>query len=475
MGTKAQLFYPDVKDRPAGASVSEYYKTVRSAWERSLDKAEAIIEVAEREDRGLLASEQREYNIQMRDAEQCDLLWRRIEAGDEWRGQQIDRSQILGAGTDPDDSQHGSGGRWVQTGGGHTYRPDDVRSHWVKDLISASMHGDHQARERLQRNNREVANAPEHRALSSADGAGGEWVPPLWLMNESLQLARAGRVVADQISRQPLPEGTDSLKLPRMATGTAVAEQVTQNTDINITDATTDSVSADVATIAGGQVVSLQLIEQSPVPLDRMILPDLLADLATKTDRFTLANNAAGKQGILAIAGTNQVSYTDSTPTMAELYPKVADAIQQIHTGRFLPPTKIFMHPRRWAWASAQSDSTGRPLVVPAAQMPSNAAAAMGAVVAEGFVGSMQGLPVFVDPNIPTNLGTGTNEDRIIVARAEDIVLWESVPRAEAMREPLARQLSVLLRVYNYAAVQAGRYPKAISVIGGTGLATPTF
>jgi hypothetical protein len=87
----------------------------------------------------------------------------------------------------------------------------------------------------------------------------------------------------------------------------------------------------------------------------------------------------------------------------------------------------------------------------------------------------MQGLPVFVDPNIPTNLGAGTNEDRIVIARSSDVILFEGTPRSETFREPLAANLSVLLRFYNYTALHSERYPKAISIIAGTGMIAPTF
>ncbi|MDN5861563.1 MAG: phage major capsid protein, partial [Pseudonocardia sp.] len=329
------------------------------------------------------------------------------------------------------------------------------------------------ARDRRARNARPVAD--EHRALSGTDGAGGDYVPPAYLVDQWVRLARAGRVVADQVTHQPLPAGTDTINLPRMVTGTATAAQASQNTAIQQTDATTDTIAANVETIAGGQTLSLQLVEQSPVAVDDLVLGDLLADLAVKVDTFTINNNAAGKRGMINVTGVNSITYTDATPTVGELYAKIADAVQQIHTGRFLPPSKIFMHPRRWAWLLAALDTQTRPLVVPVAQMPQNAIAAMGGVAAEGLVGSLQGLPVFVDPNLPTNLGAGTNEDRIVVTRAEDVILYESLPRAEVFREVLAAQMSIFVRVYEYAAIHAGRYPKSISVISGTGLVAPTF
>lgn len=353
--------------------------------------------------------------------------------------------------------------------------PETYRKHgpssYFRDLTAVSLQrsGAREAHERLERNGKEV------RALSTTDGAGGEFVPPLWMIQDFIQLARAGRVVADQVGHQPLPAGTDTVSLPRLATGTAVAEQATQNTAVQNTDATTNSITANVASLAGQQVVSLQLIEQSPINMDDVLLADLAADYAGKLDVFVISNNAAGKLGLLSVSGINAVTYTDATPTVPELYPKIADAIQQVHTGRFMPPQKMFMHPRRWAWFEAAVDSSGRPLALAAANMPQNAIATISGDAAEGFVGVIQGLPVYVDPNIPINLGAGTNEDRIIAARTDDVILYEGIPRAESFREPLAAQLSVLLRFYNYAALHASRYPKSISVISGTGLATPTF
>ena len=44
------------------------------------------------------------------------------------------------------------------------------------------------------------------------------------------------------------------------------------------------------------------------------------------------------------------------------------------------------------------------------------------------MIRKLRELPVYVDTAIPTNLGTGTNEDRIIVTRPADHILFEGVP-----------------------------------------------
>lgn len=447
-----------------GRAIGAWCDAVRSARDAHWEAAQQIERRSTITGREFVKSEERAHRAHLDEVEELAKLLDSIESLPE--AQQVDRSQVIVA--------TGSGlMAGYHAGGGHTYNQGDPHTSWVRDMVAGNLRGDGAAVERLRRNNEEVT--LETRALSNTATAGGEWVPPLWLVTEGLRLARAGRVVADQIGHMDLPPGTDSISLPRVATGTAVDLQATENTAVQETDATTGSITADVATIAGQQTLSVQMVDQSPAPIDRVILQDLLAALAVRTDTFVISNNATNKVGLLSVSGLNSVTYTDASPTVAELYPKVADAIQRVHTGRYLPPSRIFMHPRRWAWFTAAADTTGRPLVVPVAQMPQNVAAAMGDVTSEGFVGSLQGLPVYVDANIPINLGLGTDEDRIIITRAEDQILMESLPHANVFREPLAAQLSVLLVVHRYVALHASRYPKSISVISGTGLVTPTF
>lgn len=376
----------------------------------------------------------------------------------------------------------------LRFGDGVTREPDIYRRggehSFFRDTYRAHQHGDPDALDRLRRNNAMVADDKarrgEQRAISTTNGAGGEFVPPLWLEEQWIALARPSRVTADLATRQALPGGTDVINIPKVATGTATALQTNQNSAIQQTDMTTTSVSSSVITIAGGQTVSVQLMEQSPLNVDEMILADLAADYAMKLDIEVLTGSGTGGHltGITTLSGTNSVAWTQASPSLGGtggMYSALANAIQQIHTNRYAPPTAIIMHPRRWAWAEAQSDTTNRPLVVPTAGNPMNAAGVQTQVAAEGAVGTMLGLPVFVDPNIPTNLGAGTNQDEIIVTRASDQYLWEGQLRAEAFQQTYAQNLSVFVRLYNYAAYIPGRYPKSIGVVTGTGAVTPTF
>lgn len=357
------------------------------------------------------------------------------------------------------------------------YRSGPGGRSYFRDLYLAKRQNDAEAQDRLRRNDKMVA---EKRGLTTVAGAGGEFVPPLWLEEQFVALARPGRVTADRAVHGDVPPGTDSINIPKVLTGTAVAVQATQNSGVQQTDATTGSIASPVITLAGGQTISMQLVEQSPLNIDDLILGDLAADYAQKADVQVLSGSGSSGQatGLLTLSGTNSIAWTQTTPALGGaggMYSSLGAAVSAIHTNRFLSPDCIIMHPRRWAWALAQSDTSNRPMVVPQGQGPNNAAATPGALMAQGYVGEMLGLPVFTDANLPTNLGAGTNQDVVLVARMSDVYLWEGSVRAEAFEQTFAQNLSLFVRLYNYVSFQPGRYPKAIAAVTGTGSVTPVF
>ncbi|MFF7966753.1 phage major capsid protein [Streptomyces sp. NPDC007903] len=358
-----------------------------------------------------------------------------------------------------------------------TYAKGNGRS-YLQDLAKVQLNMDSgEARERLMRHAQDVATDPEYRDLARTDGNGGYFVPPVWLMDQYAELARAGRAYANVVSNQPLPPGTDSINIPKVASGTATGVQTADNGAVVEQDLTDTFINAPVRTIAGQQDVAIQLLDQSPVSFDEVIFRDLVADYATKTDLQVISGSGSAGQvlGVRNTAGITTISYTDATPTVAKLYSKIADAVQRVHTGRFMAPTVIVMHPRRWAYLLAASDSTGRPLVVPNSGNPANAVGTLGVVGSQQVVGTMHGLPVVTDPSMPTNLGVGTNEDVIHVLRASDLILYESGIRSRVLPEVGSGNLTVRLQVYGYLAFTAARYPQSVVEIGGTGLVAPTF
>jgi HK97 family phage major capsid protein len=355
-----------------------------------------------------------------------------------------------------------------QRGGKHSFFIDSYR--WQHDPDAA---------ERLRRNAklREDIDRRDgvQRAISgNVSGQGGEFVPPLWLEQEFVKLARPGRVTADLATNRPMPGGTDSINIPKINTGTAVAAQTTQNSTIQNTDLTTTAVASPVVTIAGGQTISLQLLEQSPIDIDEIVLGDLARAYAMQLNSQVLTGTGTGGQnlGILTLSGTNAVSFTGTALTGSNsLYSAIIRAIAAVQTARFEAPTAIVMHPRRWAWMLEQVDGQNRPIIVPRDGGPLNNLGVYEIdAAAQDYVGTIAGIKVYLDALMPTNLGTGTNEDRIIVAKMDDLMLWEAPITAQVFEQTYAQAMSVYARLYAYSSFQPARYPGSISVISGTGL-----
>jgi HK97 family phage major capsid protein len=358
-----------------------------------------------------------------------------------------------------------------------TYQKGDNRRSYMQDLIKHSMNmdSDGSSRDRLFRHAQDVATLDEYkefRDLSRVDGSGGYAIPPAWLMNQYIELARPGRAFANVVQRQPLPGGTDSINIPKLLTGTATGVQTADNTPVTDVDLTDTFINAPVRTIAGQQGVAIQLIDQSPIAFDDVVFRDLVADHAARTDQQVIVGTGANGQVLGVTLTPNILSVPATGVTTQGVYSAIANAIQQVHSTRFLPPEVIVMHPRRWGWFLSLLDGNQRPLFLPAANSPYNVAGVLSDVASQQVVGQMHGLPVVTDPNIGTTSGAGT-EDDVFVMRASDIVLWESGIRARVLPETKAQNLTVLLQIYNYLAFSAARYPQSVAII--TGLTAPTF
>jgi HK97 family phage major capsid protein len=347
---------------------------------------------------------------------------------------------------------------------------------YFQDLVQAH-NGNSIARERLDRHMLQMRT--ERRDITTVAGAGGEFVAPQYLNDQWITLARAGRVTANLPQNRGLVPGRDGqvLHFPRLSGGSAVAVQTADNAAVQETDPTTGDYSVTVATIAGQVDLSRQLYDFSNPGMDEIIFTDLAADFATKLDIQVISGSGGSGQvrGIRNIASINNVTYTQATPTTATLFPKVADAVQRVATTLYRYPDAIVMHPVRWASFLGAVDTAGRPLVPPEGAF--NPIIRNGTQQAEGLVGSLQGLPVYVDPNLPTNLGAGTNQDIVIAARFAEMYLYEEAggPRTRVFEDVGSGTQTVRISAWGYVAFAAGRYPAAISLISGTGLVPPTF
>jgi HK97 family phage major capsid protein len=318
--------------------------------------------------------------------------------------------------------------------------------------------------------------AVENRDGTTANYAG--LVVPQYLTQLAAELSRAGRPFADQCTSLPLPDAGMTINISRVTTGSSAAAQASENAAVSETDIDDTLLTADVRTIAAGQQVSRQAVERG-TGIDALIAADMMGAVATVLEDQVLngSGSSGNMLGLSNISGINSVTYTDASPTAAECYSKVVDGIQQINSNRFAGADLICMHPRRLAWFQAETDSSGRPLVVPTQNVPQNALGT-GPVAGYGVTGaSIAGLPVVTSGKISTAAGSGGNEDVIFIVRRGDMLLFEDAgqPAMVRMDQTAGLNLTVTLVAYQYACFIGGRYPASVSMISGTGLVAPSF
>jgi HK97 family phage major capsid protein len=377
-----------------------------------------------------------------------------------------------------------------------TYSKDNFQTSFFSDLYAYQRGRDAGAAERLERNSKESRVLAEERgtpfrdtegrAMGSNTGSGGDFLPPLYFGDLYAEFKRARRVTADLVRNLPLAAKGNTITVPRF-TGGALTGAQQDNQNVTTQDASTAIITIPVCTVAGYNDLSRQIVERSDPGLDQLILEDLLKDYNKRVNTFVLNGSGSSGQprGILT-AAYNSVSFNSGTPTVATLYPKLLDALRQIQENVFETPTAWVMTARRWAWILNAVDSTGRPLVVPNSQGNFNA---MG-VLAEGpagpfgndnqkiaAAGTLLGLPVYVDETVSKVLGTGTNQDEILVAAWDEHILWEDPqgPRRFVFEGVTSQTAAIRVQVFGYCAFTSERFTTATSVITGTGLQAPVF
>ena len=297
-----------------------------------------------------------------------------------------------------------------------------------------------------------------------------------------MPLARPGRVVAVLLNKQPLPTGVSSLNLPKVGGGTVVGVQQTQNTQIANTDMQTTSVSSGITTIAGQQIVSLQLISQSGVPLDKIILGDLAFDYAKQLDLQVVTGTGANGQlrDLENGASVGTTAFTTASPAFVSttsansFYNSLIRAVNAIAVGRYLPAQQIVMTPTRWNWCQEALDTATRPMILSSGSA-FNAPGISTEPTAEGASGTLLNLPVFVANSLPSNHGTGTNADEVIVLRGSDVFLYEGELALESFDATYANQASILLRALNFVGMIPDRWSASVNLVNGTGLVAPTL
>lgn len=329
----------------------------------------------------------------------------------------------------------------------------------------------------------------EQRGASTAQGAGGYFAPPLWLLDEYAQAARAGRPFADLWHSIPLPPGCSSINVPKWLTGVG-AGPATDGASAPSDSPADAYATSKVATIAGTQLVSMQWAEQTAPPgADVFIFNDLMADIGSGLDvQLLIGSGAAGQLTGIIPAGTaaaaslvtvaNSNAVTGQTLTVASagspVYRTAARMLSLLTRARGLAPSHVLIHPSTWFQLTGTIDSTGRPLVPLDATPPEGGPAMVNA----------WGRTCLLDDNMPITFGgttapavsasgggitevtPGNGTWAVIAAvRASDLYLFEGEMRVQvAMDIPESGTGQWRYTAHQYTASLRDRYSAAATL-----------
>ena len=348
---------------------------------------------------------------------------------------------------------------------GAKFLRDVVRSQLYREPEAGAKLARHMAEERVER-----AEYLERAAGDIATTGLGGLVVPQYLVDMTAPAVANLRPFADQCNAHVLPPDGMTVTIPTITTATSAALQTTQLAAVAGTSIAETDLTVNVQTAEGWQNVSRQAIDRGYGIAD-VVMQDLFKRYATVLDN-TLINQAT--TGLDAKSTTN--TYTDAAPTGPKVYTKIVAGMSAVEAALLAmgQPTHVVMHSRRWYWLQSQFTSTW-PMIQGGL---SPAGYKTGSGYGDGIRGQLpNGIDVVVDNNLVTNLGVGTNQDRIYVVCQDECHLWEdpSQPAFIRAEQPNATSLGVLLVVYGYFAYTFARYANAVQNIDGTGLVTPAF
>jgi hypothetical protein len=350
---------------------------------------------------------------------------------------------------------------------------DRVGTGFLRDVINQHLYRDIESEQRLLRHMQEErVERGQYLERAAGTGAFAGLVVPQYLADMKAPAVAARRPFADICNKHALPSSGMTVNISRITTATSVALQATENSAVSATDIDDTLLTENVQTAAGQQTISRQAIERG-TGVEETVLDDLFRRYATTLDS-TLINQAS--TGLAAVA--QNVAYADATPTTAELWPKLHNALANSEAALLGQATPDFavMHSRRWYWMQSQVGTTW-----PFFGQPGIATQAGGQNLATTYGSGARGvLPngcvAIVDNNIGTTLGAGT-EDEIYVVASDECHLWEdpNAPVFIRAEQAAAASLGVLLVLYGYFAYSFRRYSNAHAKVSGTGLIAPTF
>jgi len=314
----------------------------------------------------------------------------------------------------------------------------------------------------------------EGKAMTEGTGSqGGYLVQPL--LERQLVLARE----QDNVLRglcSSLNVNTNAIQLDQLGLSTTagwVAELATKPESTAMTLAT---ITASVFTAAGLATISNQLLQDSNPAVDQLVTTDLAKRLvALEETAFMIGSGTGQPLGILNTPGIGTTTITEASPkdpaAEGALLDKILDAIASVQTS-WGQPSAIVMHPRTWTRILKSRDSVGHYTIAPRSNFGAGYDPSTPRTFVNGPQQTLFGVEVILSNRVPTNLGAGTNESRVIIGDfREALILDRQGITVDESPHVYFTTNQTVFRAESRVGFTAARSPLAFNVIGGTGLA----
>ncbi len=301
-------------------------------------------------------------------------------------------------------------------------------------LLYRKAQGDPEAREKLVEISTKAAEEYGIKALGEATSSAGYLVPPVYWQQGIAEYRLAAAKVRALVTVIP-GIATNLVYMPR-ETGIASVGWTAENAAKPSTDQTFGQIAVNIFTLAGISKVSRQLLEDSSPAVDMIVRKDLGRLLGQAEDIAFINGSGTGQPtGLLNTSGILTGAIGGNTIADA-----IAAAIAAIQSNYFGDPEVILIHPKHLNTIRTAKDSNNRYIFEPSffagadARMrafmdnngPFGPAGTLGGGfgggasnpaspmpgdsygrVSSGPQGTVWGLPLYADANIPTPSNTG--------------------------------------------------------------------
>jgi HK97 family phage major capsid protein len=359
---------------------------LRAKRDAYMNTMRGIVNSATSENRGLTASEQKDWDgLKEKVGSLNGTLDRASQLG-ELRSE-IEKPIVSGP------VQHTEGGmsyvsRGMNPGEVRTYRPNEAIAEgpyqgpglgaYVRGIVTGKWNG-----------------AEELRALAEGSTPGSYLVPtPLALRCIDLMRNRTRVIEAGAVT---VPMESNTLKIARQ-TGDVTAGWKSENAAINFSDAAFDSVQLSAQLLAAGSKLSVEIVEDA-YNIDQIVTESIIKALALELDRVALYGTGTAPQpkGIKNQTGVTLTTLGSGAGKTLTNYSDFSPAIATILGYNFAGPFGAIYSPRTAGRLDALVDTLGQPMrqpdsvaamkKYPTNQVPNNLTVGTATTCSDAFIG----------------------------------------------------------------------------------------